>query len=394
MHQKMKNILLFLLFIIPGFNLLSQSWEIQGELKGYTNDSIYFGYFFADKQYILDTAQVIEGQFQFSGEEPLQSGVYLVVMPPDNKYFQIMINAEEQSFSFSADHAEIEKTVQFDGSTDNRLFYDHLLYLAEKREQLSQLQSAKDEQNATEVDEKINALNHEVQAYQKDLVQNNEGKTAALLILSSQAIDIPEFEGEANEVQQKKYLYFKKHYFDFLDPGNPTLLRTPKGLFYDKLYHYIDKLTPQHPDSIIISLDRILSKLEPADESYRFFLVDFFNKYAKSKYVGMDAVYVHLAENYYAQGKAPWLEEKQLKQILADARAASPTLIGKIAPDFTVQKADESDVSLHGIASPYTVLIFGLPIVDIVKNQCLDLKSFMQNTMVRVLKFLPFVQKY
>ena len=75
----------------------------------------------------------------------------------------------------------------------------------------------------------------------------------------------------------------------------------------------------------------------------------------------MDAVYVHLAENYIAKGKAPWIETDERNAVLAAVKLISPTLIGKKAPDFTVQAADGKAISLNSIQSPYTVLFFWAP---------------------------------
>jgi peroxiredoxin len=86
-----------------------------------------------------------------------------------------------------------------------------------------------------------------------------------------------------------------------------------------------------------------------------------FNKYREAKTIGMDAIYVHIAEQYIARGKAPWIEEQEKMKVLSAVKRVSPTLIGKKAPDFTVQSEEGKDISLYGIESPYTVLFFWAP---------------------------------
>ena len=98
--------------------------------------------------------------------------------------------------------------------------------------------------------------------------------------------------------------------------------------------------------------------MEPAEETFKYYLIHFLNAYAKSKLVGMDAVYVHLVEKYYAAGKAPWTDEEQLKKIVDNAAKLKPLLIGKTAPNFATQKQDGSKVALHDVDSEYTVLYF------------------------------------
>ncbi len=51
---------------------------------------------------------------------------------------------------------------------------------------------------------------------------------------------------------------------------------------------YIDKMTVQHPDSISRSADEILTLVEPDSLAFRFYFIHLFNKYANSKFVGME----------------------------------------------------------------------------------------------------------
>ena len=136
----------------------------------------------------------------------------------------------------------------------------------------------------------------------------------------------PEFKGLEAEIQKQKWEYYKNHYFDNINLVDSRLLRTP--FFYNKVEDYLDKLTVQHPDSIITAVDLLLNKMKPSKENFKNFTVIFLNKYAKSKIVGMDAVYVHIVNNYYATGDADWIEQEQLNKILENANTLKPILIG------------------------------------------------------------------
>ena len=100
------------------------------------------------------------------------------------------------------------------------------------------------------------------------------------------------------------------------------------------------------------------------------------NEYAKSKIVGFDAVYVHLAENYYAKGKAPWTEEEQLSKIVKNAKTLKPILIGKTAPDITVYNKGGDPISLHKLDVPFTVLFFWDPECGHCKKSMPDMLAF------------------
>jgi hypothetical protein len=96
-------------------------------------------------------------------------------------------------------------------------------------------------------------------------------------------------------------------------------------------------------------------------EAFQYYLVYFLNDAAKSKRMGMDAVYVHLVDQYYTTGKATWADEEQMKKTQDPGDNIRPTLIGKIAPDLTLFTEAGEPLTLHGIESPYTVLFFWDP---------------------------------
>ena len=341
-------------------------------------DTIYLGYFYANSQYLIDTAQVMDGAFNFSGDEPLKPGVYLVVMPPENHFFQLLIDSTEQQFSFEAEAGAIERTITFDVSGDNALFYDHLRYLEQQRSKAKNIQAEIENANIdikSSAQEKLNDLNKEVMVYQHQLIREHPKTITAILIASGFQPDVPEFEGSSEEISLQQYIYFKRHYFDYTDLADPRMIRTPKNVLFDKVDHYMEKLTPVHPDSIITSLDYLLSEMEKAPETYKYFLVYFLNNYAQSKIVGMDKVYVHLVENYYGKGKAPWLDHEKLTKILNEASAAKPTLVGNIAPNFEVQRRDGTSIRLTDIHSPYTILIFWAPDCNHCKKSMPELKT-------------------
>jgi thiol-disulfide isomerase/thioredoxin len=90
-------------------------------------------------------------------------------------------------------------------------------------------------------------------------------------------------------------------------------------------------------------------------------LVNFLNDAARSKRMGMDAVYVFLVDHYYATGKASWMDQEQLEKLISQAAALSPTLIGKVAPDVLFYKESGESVNIHSIDADYTVLFFWDP---------------------------------
>ena len=59
-----------------------------------------------------------------------------------------------------------------------------------------------------------------------------------------------------------QFRYYKYHYWENVDFGDERLLRTP--IFQNKIKTYMNQLTAQTPDSIIVSADTIIEKLTAA----------------------------------------------------------------------------------------------------------------------------------
>ncbi len=360
----------------------SQSgYRIKVNINGFNENEMYLAYYYGDKQYIRDTVlRNDNGSFLFQGEEELPGGVYLVVLPPDNKYFEILIDKDEQQYTVNTNIEDFIYLTLFQGqSEDNRLLYKYLKYLADKRKTVSAL-NERMEQTTTDtikkafVQQQIDSVNTEVKGYQQLLSEGNPETLTAALVKAGMSMEYPHFGGDEQQVQRQTWEYTKEHYFDNIDLTDPRMLRTP--ILFNKVNRYVEELQIKHPDTIAQAIDRVLSAMEPAEETYKYYLIHFFNTYAQSKIVGMDAVYVHLANKYYATGKAPWTDEAQLQKIMNRATTLEPLLLGKIAPDLEFQTRDGTKISLHDIESAMTVLYFWDPECGNCKKASTELKKF------------------
>ncbi len=174
-----------------------------------------------------------------------------------------------------------------------------------------------------------------------------------------------------------QFKYYKEHFFDKVDFGDKRFVRSP--LFHQKVEQYIEKLTVPHPDSIGRSIDVIMSKAEQNEELNQYLTAHFLNKYAKSKIMGMDAVYVYMVDNYYSKGKAEWVDSVQLFKIRDRADMMRPNLIGKKAPNFRLKDADGNYHVLYNQKSPYVVLYFWDPDCGHCKKSTPKVYEFYQN---------------
>ena len=362
----MLNRLLFLLLVfVIGTSLDAQTgYDIRVETKNYAHDTLYLGFYYGDKQYLKDTAIIEKGKFRFQGEEELAPGMYLILLQPDNSFVQLNINRGKQRMDIKFDAQDPVESFVSKNDDDNQAFYTYIRYLNKRRPEADELRkqlelAGSDPDEKARIEEKLKSINDQVKAFQLKLIKDHPGTLTAALISSFQEIDIPEFTGDEKEVQVQKYHYFMDHYFDHIDFSDERMIRT--SFFFQKVNDYVQKHTVQMPDSLIKAVDRVLKLCQPNEEAFKFFLVHFVNVYAKSNIIGMDAVYVHIVDEYYAKGAAPWVDEEQLSKMTKNAASLRPILIGEIAPDIMMQRRDGSKIALHEIKSPYTVLMFWAP---------------------------------
>ncbi|MEM7104967.1 MAG: DUF5106 domain-containing protein [Bacteroidota bacterium] len=370
MKEKIQFYLSFI-FCFIAFSALStpdDGYRIEIKINNFNKDTIYLGYHLGSKQYIQDTIPIDSKKniFIAEGEEMLPGGIYLIILPPDNRYFEIFIGGEnDQHFSLETDVEDLNGNANFKGSEENIRFFEYLKYIGDNKKELEQI-TAKEKAETDPVEIKklqkaMDELNNGVTQYQLDMIKKYPGSLLEAVIKLTMPPDIPNPTTPMTDEEEAnwRYQYFKSHYFDALNFADDRLLRTP--LLENKIEYYVSKLTVGIPDSIAVSVDYILEKAAANEEVFRFCLMHFLNKYATSKIVGMDAMYVHLVDNYYAKDKAPWVTEEVLANMTKRARELRPLLIGKKAPDIKIKTFDKSPVSLWAFESSFTILYFWDP---------------------------------
>ncbi len=370
--------------------------RIKVKIEDYEEKEIYLAYYYGDKQYVLDTAAVgADGFFDFAGEKTLPGGVYLVVLAPNNMYFQILVEPQEQFFSIFTKRDNPSEHIRFEKSPSNVLFYQYLGYLTVKRPEADTLRARIEREQGKKkekLENELNKLNDEVLAYQKKFVADHPQSLTAALVKAGLPMEYPDFSGDEQTVQMAKWRYTKAHFFDLIDLGDPRLLRTP--FLFERVDYFVHKLQIQHPDTLAMAIDEVLEKMRPSEETFKYYLVHFLNYYARSNIVGMDAVYVHIADKYYATGQAPWTNEEQLKKIVENAAELRPLLIGKIAPNITLQDRNGKNVSLHEIQSEYTILYFWRYDCGHCKKTLPEMKAFYEKFKNKGVKLVPVCVKF
>jgi thiol-disulfide isomerase/thioredoxin len=252
----------------------------------------------------------------------------------------------------------------YKGSKLNESFLKYINFIATRRSIVDSisdvLKGETDSLKKSKLKSEIEVLDKQVKAKQSSILKEEPRSLLSLIIRWSLDVEIPEFSDRSkDERDQIIFNYYRDHFFDHADFKDDRSIRLP--LVFPKIDQYIQRLTMQHPDSINLALDYVLQKCVPESELFKFLLSHYLNLYANSKYVGMDGVYVHLVEAYYAAGKAPWIDRENLAKMVSDAKSLKPLLIDRVAPDIRVFTKDSSPITIHSIESQFLVLFFWAP---------------------------------
>jgi thiol-disulfide isomerase/thioredoxin len=350
------------------------SYKIDVAIKNFAEKEVYLGYHFGSKQYILDTAQrAADGRYTFKRPYGLDPGIYLLILPPKNKYFELLIDkTTDMAFSIDTDTLDFVKNMKIKGNDDNIRFYDYLNFIGKQRQDAEAPRAdfnSPDAKKKEAAKKALDAIDQKVKDYQANIIAKYPKSMNALVMRSTQETRTPEFKkpnGDTDTSQQ--FNFYKSHFFDNFDLADDRLIRTP--ILRAKVMRYLEQCIVHHPDSLAIGCDYVIEKTRANKETFKYWVTELLNEYAASKIVGMDAVYVALANKYYCSTplQADWVEPDVLENICKDAKALEPLLIGKIAPDIKMYRQDNEipadkltdaqAVSLHGVKSPYTIVIF------------------------------------
>ena len=371
---------LIIIALFQGLLLRAQNYEINVKINGLSDTSIILGHYVNKSMYPDDTTRLNhKGIGVFQGNEKLSGGMYLIFLP-SQKYFAFLLD-EDQHFSVETDTSDLFANLTFKGSELNADFVEYQKYIGAMGKQASalheKLKNAKGDEEKKKWQEQVNRINTDVQEYMKKMVAENKDNFLGVFIKATMKVEVPEppKDEKGNIIDSAfQYKYYRTHYFDNFDVSDPRLLRTP--LYQEKIIRYIDKVVPQIPDSIVAEVDWLIKKSRSSDELFQYMLVTLFNHYAKSKIMGMDKVYAHIAEKYYIP-EATWSDPKFIEDLKERVAKVKPTLIGNVSEnvemvhvpsDHFVKAQNDTALkkypyvgsffNIHDIPADFTVLLF------------------------------------
>lgn len=361
MRQYLTIILLFLTGIAK-----SQGFEITVTIDSAANREIALTSYYLGNIYKKDSVQLDKkGIGLFKADTLLPQGLYKIYLDEKN-HFDFLMGADQH---FSISKASFNSNdIKIIGSIEAEEFVNYTVFLKNIQNKGSEISKKIENAPAGEksaLRDELNKLTTELHDYWFRIKEEypNTFLSAFLLANYVPTLDISTL---SEEVQKNdsllllaRFNFQKAHYWDYFDYKDERLLYTP--FFKPKLETWFTKVLVQNYDSAKSYVYQFIEDVRPNKRIFQFAVSWFLNSSINSNIMGMDALFVDLARSYYLNGQAFWTSEESLKKIRENVIFAENNLIGKTAPDLTLENIDGEFINLHKIKSKITVVLIYEP---------------------------------
>ncbi|MEO7043832.1 MAG: redoxin domain-containing protein [Ferruginibacter sp.] len=355
--------------IIAAFMLFSftdvcsaQGYQVSVQ-SNYRSGIAYFTYHNGNDNFSIQDSGAVsnKGLVVFKGSQKLVPGIYAIVFP-GKKFSADFLIDREQKISIVADTLNLSAMTVI-GSKENILFQEYQKFVNAKGKLLSQEKEAYAKSltasDSAKHEAAYNKYNTELNVYRAGIIKNQPASMMAALLNAMKESPYPTKIPVTRQDSLDNYNFYKAHYWDGITFMDERIIRTP--FFLPKLENYYRNVIPQAADTIIKDIDYKLLLARNAPEMYKYLLNWYTDEYINPKYMGQDAVFVHLFENYHSKGLTSWLNQKQLDLISRRAYMQMANLIGEKAANLEMLNTEDTPTSLYNVNADYTVLVFWDP---------------------------------
>ena len=359
----MKKYFVFLFASIAFNTAFAQGYKITLQAPAYKSGITYLTFYMGNNFNIADSAAIsVKGTAIFKGSAKLPPGIYAVFLPGKRLRVEFLMD-KQQIISVVVDTTDMINKTIVTGSKENILYAQYQKFTAVKGKQLEQERNAY-ANSLTIADSTLhannyNAYNKQLTDYREGIIKKQPGSMMAALLNAMKDPVYPATVAVTREDSVNKYNFYKNHYWDGITFMDDRIIRTP--FFLKKLERYYREVISPASDSIIKDVDYKLLLARSAPEMYKFLLNWLTDEFINPKYMGQDAVFVHLFEKYHSKGLSKWLNEKQMEAISRRAYMLMANLIGEKGADLEMLDTDDKPSSLYNVNADYTVICFWDP---------------------------------
>jgi len=358
---------LFFLFILLSTQVFSQGYKIDVELPDAANKKISLAYHYLGKVYIQDTTLLDANGFgTWQSDTLLTQGLYKVFVDKDN-HFDFLLGAD-QEFTIK-NNSFIAKQMKVEGAEETSGFVKYLIFLEDLKKQSAdlnnQLKASINEKDKENIKNKLEKLTEELHAYWEKIGKKLPDSFLYKFLKANYVppLDVTslpeEIQNNDSLLFQARFSYQREHYWDNFDYTDERFLYTP--FYQTKLETWYKNVLYPAYDSVKPYVYQFLEDVKPHKRIFQFACSFFLNSSINSNFMGMDALFVDLANDYYFSGEAFWANEESMEKIRENVLFKKDNLIGNIAPDLTLESFDGEFINLHQIDAELTILLIYEP---------------------------------
>lgn len=376
-HNMMKRFFTcILLLLIAG--VVKSQYQVTLQAPQYKSGLAYLTYYYGKNRNIEDSAIVnAKGIAVFKKPGKLLPGIYSIIFPGKNNYVDFLVD-QEQVILIKSDTTDLVNKTTVTGSKENVLFQQYQKFISVKGKQLQAEQQAYNK-SKTKADSVLHESNYkkynaDLNLYRENVIKQYPQSMLAILFKSMKDPGFIIQHAVTREDSLANYNYYKKHYWDGISFMDNRIIRTP--FFLPKVERYFRDILVPAPDSIIKEADYLLLLARTNTEMYKFLLNWLTDEYIYPKYMGQDAVFVHLFEKYHSKGISNWLNEKQITAISNRAYMLMANLIGEKAANLDMIDSTGKPTPLYSVNADYTIVAFWDPTCSHCREEIPRLDSF------------------
>ncbi len=335
-------LLLINIFLFSFCNSQSQGYKIKIEIKGAENTDAWLSYYYEDQYFTVSQIKLdSKAAGIFEGENKLDGGIYFIAVG-EKGYFDLLI-ADDQEFALSTDTSNLTVNMKIKGSDDNDIFFGYQKKMFELVTQKSELDTLKSkmtdstEINKTEIE--ISKLNNKLEGLWKETIDEHSESFFATLLKAMHT-----FDASAEEDP-----------FSYVDFSDDRLIRTP--FFYNIIRYHIATYIEADVTQINEENDKLLKKCTN-DTVFQYvatYLLNFYRTFSK---IGINEVFVHLADNYFLNGKINSLNDTAINLISEQTEIFRSANIGSDAYDFKIYSSTGDSIRVLDFDTQFRFIFF------------------------------------
>lgn len=353
---------------------ISYGQKLKFKVAGQPDTTVHLVKYNGAKLYYADTAVMKGGYVEFNGakQQPGMMGLLL----PGQQLIEIIYNNEDVELETKGPN--FVENMKVKKSEENKLFNDYVKFMTAKKTVAQKLHTDmtglnKEDAGYKELEKQLDVINKEVELYQKDFIKAHSSRFVGKMIKMTIDVEIPEAPKDAEGTVTNtdfRYHYYRDHYFDNVDFTVDGLVNTP--VFGNKIdYYFSSKMLIQHWDTILKHAYKLIDeKMKPGSKAFEYTVSYVTSTYGKSNQMGMDKVYVMMADKYYctrnAEGKSPafWMTEEKLEELCEKINVQKHLVMGVKAPNIILPDTLDRPwdklnwINMHKIDAEYTILYF------------------------------------